>query len=144
MISAAGAVYDARFMTYRRAEHTAWRDLGDETVVVDLTANEMYGLNPTAGYLWQALDGTVALAVLADRLDSVALDQIESFCAEMVQLKLLEEAKPAPRAVAETETVPPSPADPPALLWHESIRQAAATCAFLPAQNPLCTVAPFS
>ena len=130
--------------TYRRAEHTAWRGLGEETVVVDLTANEMYGLNPTAGYLWQALDGSLSLDVLAERLDSVSLAQLESFCAELARLKLLEEAGPGPREVVETEAEPPSPSEPPAILWHEPIQQAAATCAFLPAQNPLCTAAPFS
>ncbi len=131
-------------MKYRRAEHTAWRCLGDETVVVNLAANEMYGLNPTAGYLWEALDGSLGLEVMAGRLDPVTLDQLESFCDGLVQLKLLEEAGAGPQAVAAAEVAAPSPAQPPAILWHEPIQQAAATCAFLPGQNPLCTVAPFS
>ena len=129
-------------MMYRRADHTAWRNLGDETVLVDLAANEMYGLNPTAGYVWQALEGSVDLNELAARLENVTCEQLKSFCSELFGLGLLVEADPVSD---EAESVPvPEESEPPALLWRESIRQAAATCAFLPAQNPLCVQAPFS
>ncbi len=140
-------------MTYRRAEHTAWRDLGDETVVVDLTAHQMFGLNPTAGYLWQALDGTVSLERLAEELAAVGgrveLADLERFCAELVELALLAAADPAPREEAAALPPPPEAAErqpptAPAILWREAIRQAAGTCAFLPTMSPLCNQVPFS
>ena len=62
---------------------------------------------------------------------------------ELVGLGLLE----ASQATSETEFVPgPTPDDlePPVVVWHEPMRQAAASCAYLPAQNPLCNQAPFS
>jgi len=136
-----------RESVYRRASHAAWRDLGDQLVVLDLTAKEIYGLNPTGGYLWRAFDGKIALDGLIDhvtsRESSIDRTAIVDFCDELVGLGLLE----ASQATSETEFVPgPTPDDlePPVVVWHEPMRQAAASCAYLPAQNPLCNQAPFS
>ncbi len=135
-------------MTYRRAEHTAWRDLGDETVVVDLTAQRMIGLNPTAGTLWQALDGTRSLERLAEDLSLPGLAELERFCAELEELGLLEAGAPASGEETAVAPLPAAaerqPPTAPAVLWQEPIQQAGASCAFFPTQSPLCNQAPFS
>src|SRR4051812_30193920 len=44
-------------MSFRRASHVAWRKIGDETVLIDLKTKKLYGLNPSGGFFWHALDG---------------------------------------------------------------------------------------
>ncbi len=114
---------------------------------MDLAARQMVGLNPTAGYVWQMLDGTVRLERLAERLPALELAELERFCAELGELGLL--AAPGPPTIdgdAESgeEQSPPATIEPPAILWREAIHQAAATCALFPASSVLCNQAPFS
>lgn len=145
--------------TPRRAAHTAWRQLADEAVLVDLTGHRMYGLNAAASFLWHALDGRCDASALARRMaggQEVGDDlreKVDEFLAELSRLELTEPlvgspGERGPTAVRVPEVAeqlaPPAPVEAPAILWQEEIRQAAGTCAFLPGQNPLCNQVPQS
>jgi len=117
-------------MAYRRADHVAWRALGEETVVVDLRSNRMYGLNETGGLVWEALeenDEPVALAAslgLSGRELEQAQMLIERFLAELHSADLVE-----PIATSESTSRHSAPVErvdgpfvPPALVFSEEIR----------------------
>ncbi len=146
-------------MKYRRARQTAWRNIAGETVLLDLEKKRMYGLNPAAANLWQALEA------VADRGELLCLtsgggepsfgeQEVAAFLAELLALGLVEERPPAAESPAAGEDGPgagenasPAPLEalePPAILWREDVEQIAGTCAMFPSQNPLCTQAPFS
>ncbi len=133
---------------YRRSRQTAWRTIGDETVLLDLEKKQMYGLNPTAAFVWQTLDSMpdsdAALEALRRTGVSPELerDEIETFLEELLDLGLVVEAEPGERPGADVE--PPAELEAPKILWREEVEQIAGTCAFLPAMNPLCIQAPFA
>lgn len=138
---------------YRRVAHAAWRTIGGEHIVVDLKRLQMYGLNETAAYLWHRLDRTIEPAAVAEELGphgssgSVAVEDVSAFCHRLADLGLVD-------VVQRDDTLdddpsapgpaPPSDPSPPEILWQEEVRQGSGSCAFLPAQNPLCTSQSFS
>ncbi len=141
-------------MKYRRAKQTAWRTIGEETILLDLAEKRMLGLNPTAAFIWQTfetmtdVDAVVhALGAKNQRLDaedqlSLTPAEVETFLEELVELGLVQRAEPTePQRIAID---PPAELKPPRILWQETVEQVAATCAFFPAQNPLCSQVPFS
>ena len=135
-------------MRYRRARQTAWRQIAGETVLLDLEAKRMYGLNPTAAFVWQTLESMgdahrMARAVVAGQAPEVDFaGQIEAFLSELLDLGLVEAAEPEePKPVA---IEPPAELETPKILWQETVEQIAASCAFFPATNPLCNQVPFS
>lgn len=144
-------------MKYRRSRQAAWRTIADETVVLDLERKRMYGLNPAAACIWQALGrdegpGDLLRAIAGEGEPPFGEREITTFLNELVSLELVEE-QPLPieggdeRAgsiEASSNFGPLDELEPPGILWREDVEQIAGTCAFLPAQNPLCTQAPFS
>lgn len=138
-------------VAYQRKSSTAWRTIAEETIVVDLTANEFFGLNETGAAVWNALDGSIGTGELAGGL-GIDPKQVGDFCAELVALGLIEtgeESGNGPDGVPAEKSPGsigsrPEEAEPPRIVWREEIRQVAASCAFNPAVNPLCNQAPFS
>ena len=134
---------------YQRSRQAAWRTIGDETVLLDLEKKQMYGLNPTAAFIWQTLEASADLDAMLQALAAggtspgFGRDEIEAFLAELLDLGLARETatQVVPR---EAPVEPPAELEPPRILWREEVEQIAGTCAFLPATNPLCTQAPFS
>lgn len=54
----------------RRAEDIVAREVGGETVLLDLEAGTYYGLNAVGGRIWQLLEGgPVPLSRLCDELE---------------------------------------------------------------------------
>jgi hypothetical protein len=47
---------------------TAWRDVGDSVVALDIDAGEYLDLNPTAAALWRRLADGTTVAALTDEL----------------------------------------------------------------------------
>lgn len=136
---------------YRRARQTAWRTIADETVVLDLEGKRMYGLNPAAGVVWQALDeaedsGVLLRLIAGDRPPTFGEPEIAAFINELVALGLAEEQQRT--AGAGTVELPiielPEELDPPAIAWCEDVEQIAGTCAFFPSTSPICNQVPFS
>ena len=62
-------------MRYRRAAHTAWRTIADETVVLDLEAKRMHGLNPTAAFVWQTLEAMEDLGAMGTAMAIVPVSR---------------------------------------------------------------------
>jgi len=138
-------------VAYQRSANTAWRTIVGETIVVHLDAKEFFGLNETAADVWRALDGKVDLDDLSARFGFSPVE-VAAFCAELRELGLAEVvekdgaqseassgSEKSPSGDQQTEVV-----DPPRIVWREEIRQVAASCAFSPGMNPLCTQVPFS
>ena len=138
-------------VVYQRSADTAWRTIVGETIVVHLQAKEFFGLNETAAGVWNALDGTADVGALSAHL-GVAQEELAAFCAELQELGLVEivEEDEAPLEVSPKSEQPftggprTKCADPPRIVWREEIQQVAASCAFLPGQNPLCIQVSFS
>ncbi|MEM9556089.1 MAG: PqqD family protein [Acidobacteriota bacterium] len=149
---------------FRRAPHTAWRQVDDETILVDLAGHRMLGLDAVGGALWHHLDAPRTLDALIEHVvestakgapkDAVAghgipgRESVGRFLEQLVALGVLEIEGRDP----SSESVEPTPRsgspEPdgagPRILWQEEIAQVAASCAFLPGQNALCNSAPFS
>ncbi len=140
-------------LKYRRARQAAWRTIAGETVLLDLERKRMYGLNPAAGRIWQALEttdgaGDLLRLVVGENDPTFGEPEVTAFLAELADLGLVEERS---TEVADSEHTPPmtelEPAEelePPKILWREDVEQIAGTCAFFPSQNPLCDQVPFS
>jgi len=133
-------------LKYRPARQTAWRALADETIVLDLETKRMYGLNESASFVWRTLEAMHDFEAMLRAMTSEALpfgvEDLASFCDQLVGLNLLEEAEPEKRLPAVVE--PLSSLEPPRILWQETLEKVASSCAFLPAQNPLCNQVPVS
>jgi hypothetical protein len=109
---------------YRRVAHLAWRAVGEETVVLDLHARVLYGLDASGGRLLAALDAPLSTAELAARLAAVApadlpapsAQALDGFLGELVAAGLVEPAAPAdePHAAAPVAApvVAPAAASP--------------------------------
>ena len=133
----------------QRGADTAWRTIVGETVVVHLRAKEFFGLNRTGADVWNALDGKTELGALAARFGIAPVDVV-AFCAELRDLGLVEvvEEKKTRSEFSSKSEKPLSggpqtgAVDPPRIAWREEMSRVAASCAFLPAQNPLCIQRP--
>jgi hypothetical protein len=137
-------------MKYRRAPHTAWRKIGRETIVVDLQAKQMFGLNESGGFLWHAVDAAADLEELArwlaaaDSPARVDTGQLRSFCDRLAELGLLTTGVPDETQEAAAPGLEPlETMAPPQILWQEQIQQPPGSCAFLPGQGPICSQTPF-
>ncbi len=148
-------------VSFQRAKQTAWRTLGEETIVLDLRRKRMVGLNPAGARIWLALGagGELDRLMAATEKDERAFGerQIAGFLDELAGLGLVEERTEGPRAVDQEPAGPASPAadqapdlgpagqiEPPQILWQEEVEQIAATCAFFPSTSPLCNQVPMS
>lgn len=130
-----------------QAEHTAWRKLAGETVVLDLEGHCMFGFNETAAVVWSAL---VERPIPLHRQTPETVE----FLHRLVELGLAQVYEPgasptAGEAELSAQGASEFPEDldfqsEPEILWQEKLEQAAATCAFLPGQNVLCGQVPFS
>ncbi len=132
-------------MRYRRAAHTAWRTIADETVVLDLENKRMLGLDPAAAFVWQTLEAMEDLPAMRRAMGSppaFGIEEVETFLNELVDLGLVERREPEKRSPVALEA--PAELEAPRILWQETVEQVAATCAFLPGQSPLCNQVPMS
>ncbi len=133
---------------YRRAPRAAWRTIAGETILLDLEAKRMYGLNPTAAFVWQALEAITETDGMLQALGADGADppfgggELEAFLGEMLDLGLIQEAEPENRAPVAVE--PPETLEAPAIAWRETVEQVAASCAFFPGTTPICNQVPWS
>ncbi len=121
-------------MNLIHARHVAWRKIAEEFIVLDLSKRVMMGLNDSGGELWQQF----SQARHVD-MDLLKHSPSRAFVMEMKDRGLL----------VETETLGdlciwPKSDESAAVSWQEAMQQVAGTCAFVPAQTPLCNQNPFS
>ena len=83
---------------FKRAEHLAWRNLGEHTIVIDSRVNkEVHHLNEVGTFLWNLCDGTNSLDHIKSKLieeyeidSSTANSDVEQFLSELKNKSLLE------------------------------------------------------
>ncbi len=115
----------------RRATHLAQRQVGEETVVLDLRESRIYGFNPEGGELLLALkEGAETAALRAAARQTGEETALCDFLAELVALGLVVAAEDD----AGGETVPVRSGNAPRLLWREEV--ARATNQISPPQHP--------
>jgi hypothetical protein len=138
-------------MAVRRANHVAWRRVGEETVLVHLKDKKIYVLNSSGGFFWHRLDGERGASELVATLDieepipDDASSHLESFLADLEAADLVATDDGANESRSRTDVAPNYPLPgfvPPELVWQEEIRNFGASCAFLPAGGPPCDSAP--
>jgi len=115
----------------RPVPHVAWREIGGEVFVVDLRAQQIFGLNDSGGEAWRALDDG------GDPGEAAG-----DFCRRLLELGLVEgEAPPE----AATEVAPEARVEgwaPPQVVWQEPLRSFGFSCAFQAGQSEECTRVP--
>ncbi|MBZ0112428.1 MAG: PqqD family protein [Thermoanaerobaculia bacterium] len=139
--------------TWRRAEHIAWRPMGEETVLVDLRTKAFYGLDSLAGHLWHLLDGRSSSVDLAARVEKVAGDQkgraeaIEDLLNKLEEREIVVTSAPTgPVPVVPVPELPVEACFPPKLVWEEALKavaQPGGSCGFMPGQGDQCVGFPF-
>ena len=127
-------------MAYVRKGRLSWRRVGEQTVIVDMAAKRLYGLNVAGGAIWHALDGETGTADLAARHKDVRADDVARFLAELCANGLVDGAE------SESALAPPPSFAPeaPAVVWNEQIETFARACAAIPGTTPICNINPRS
>ena len=135
---------------FAAVRHLARRRIEDEVIVLDLHRSRIYGMNPSAGAVLEALQRPQTVPQIAAHItpagtaESTVCGELERFVAELAALGLIARCP----TVAEAEATAPGPAPapaiaaawtPPALLWQEEV--ARVTNQISPPQqigNPAC------
>jgi len=131
---------------FAAVRHLARRRIEDEVIVLDLHRSRIYGMNPSAGAVLEALQRPQTVPQIAAHItpagtaESTVCGELERFVAELAALGLIARCP----TVAEAEATAPAPAiaaawTPPALLWQEEV--ARVTNQISPPQqigNPAC------
>lgn len=133
-------------MKYSRSKRTAFRRLGDQTVVIDLQGRVVYGLNESAGVIWDAVARPGDAAEVAEVFESAEeATRVEQAVARFLEtLRSLGLVRPA-------ENVPPPSSRPdhhttpfaqPEVLWHEPLTSFAQSCAMYGGSGEPCDSSP--
>jgi hypothetical protein len=126
---------------YRRADHIAWRRVGEETILVHLDRKRMLALNAAGGLVWEALaeprDIVEIARVLLGPPDEAGLRRVEAFLQELGREGVLGGDPPA--GAPPPGAAPDSTPGAPAIAWREAITPfAAGTCGLHPGQGGPC------
>jgi len=107
----------------RRVAHVAQRQLGEETLLLDLRRARIYGFNPTAGTLLDWLRAGSATAELAAWAAAAGESngELARFLAELLAHGLVEGDEAAPGEPAAGRPDLPAPWSSPRLLWQEEV-----------------------
>ena len=113
---------------FKRSADLAWRNLGDETIVLDIRGNRVVSLNPAAGRVWQAIAQEGTSQDIADRVacGSSRLDRgvLRHFLHELRSHRLVEAVGPSSVAEdADPLETDANDTDSPAVLWAEDLQR---------------------
>lgn len=73
---------------FKHAEHTAWRRVEKESIILDLNTSVYYSLNETGAFIWERLGAGDTAPEVADGLCAefdVTSDSAERDIAELIQ-----------------------------------------------------------
>ncbi len=131
---------------FAAVRHLARRRIEDQVVVLDLRKSRIFGLNPSAGDVLEALQCPLTMDQIATRFAANAADpnavpaEVARFVDELAALGLLERRSPLPGGPAPSPVAAgATPWVAPALLWQEEV--ARVTSQISPPQqigNPAC------
>ena len=131
---------------FAAVRHLARRRIGDQGVVLDLRNSRIFGLNPSAGELLEALQSPLTVDQIATRFAANAADaqavpaEVARFVDELATLGLIERRAQLPGGPAGAPAaIGATPWVAPALLWQEEV--ARVTSQISPPQqigNPAC------
>lgn len=121
------------------APQLAWRAVAGEVVVVDLRNNLMVALNGAGGVLWEACQRPREVVELS-KAAGLPLVEVEGFLATLWERGLV---VAAPGPAEPLPAIPVPQGELPRVLWTEQLQSfAAASCAQLPNQSPICDQVP--
>jgi hypothetical protein len=129
---------------YARARQTAWRRIGDETVVINLESKRMVALNESGSVVWDALETGADLAALAARLggDGAAADQVHGFVEALAAEGLVEETGEEAALADDAPRAHPGAFVPPAIAWSEELLRFGGACNKYPDVSEFCNQLP--
>ena len=108
----------------------------------------MFGLNDTAALIWRAVETVsdfeqLARLTASENSPPLEVTVVKSFCQQLEEVGLIYRAEPEEESVGKPIELPVlQDSSAPEILFQEELRRIGASCAFLPAQNPLCTQIP--
>lgn len=130
-------------MKVQRAQGLAWRKVGDEMIVIHLANHRIFGLDRSAGHIWEALAEPTDLEALeglvADATPEAGtvVDAVHRFLTDMAGEGLVElegDLNPA----EDNPTV----VEFPRIEWREDLQQFAGQCHLVPGQSHQCNQQP--
>jgi hypothetical protein len=87
----------------RRASSMAWQTVAGETILFQVEAGQLMGVNPVAAYVWSLLDGTHSVRELAGALvarfavdEATALADLRAFLDQLLAAAAIELPSGAP------------------------------------------------
>ena len=130
-------------MKIERNQGLAWRKVGDEMVVIHLARHRIFGLDGTAGRIWEALsepqDIETLEAIASEGAPKGAdiIDAVHLFVADLADEDLVDVAGQLPKAERDENIV-----DFPRIEWREELQQFAGQCHLVPGQSHQCNQHP--
>lgn len=130
-------------MKVERTQGLAWRKVGDEMVVIHLARHRIFGLNGTAGRIWEALqdvhdiESLKAIAEEGVNEGAEVIDAVHHFVADLADEGLVDIAGELPEIETAGNVV-----DFPRIEWREELQQFAGQCHLVPGQSHQCNQHP--
>ena len=141
-------------MGCRVAGHVAWREVGGEVLVVDLSSKNLFGLNSSAGAVWKGIadgaePGTCLESLLPPGAASTAVESVSRAVGEFVEeLHALGLVAGAGPELGGPPAPPGSSGDfafePPRVAWREELRSFGQSCGLISGQGDPCDQFPSS
>ena len=133
-------------MKYSRSKRTASRKIGGQTVVIDLEGRVVYGLNASAGAIWEAVAHAGSAAEVAGIFEPAAQPSVveQAVGGFLATLRALGLVCPAEDDTAAPHAGPagPAPFATPEVLWHEPLTSFAQSCAMYAGTGEPCDSSP--
>lgn len=83
-------------MNYKRHPDIAWREVAEESLVVDPRSGRIFPLNPVAAFIWKKLDGSLELGKIREEIEKEfeisreeAAQDLNQFVEELKQADLI-------------------------------------------------------
>ncbi len=130
-------------MKIERNQGVAWRKVGDEMVVIHLARHRIFGLDGTAGLIWEALSEPRDMKALETIVSESAakgadvINAVHLFVADLADEDLVEVVGQLPDT-SKGDTV----VDFPRIEWREELQQFAGKCHLIAGQSHQCNQHP--
>lgn len=130
-------------MKIERNQGVAWRKVGDEMVVIHLARHRIFGLDGTAGRIWESLsepqdlETLEAIASKGAPMGADVINGVHLFVADLAEEGLVDVAGELSEAPKGDTVV-----DFPRIEWREELQQFAGQCHLVPGQSHQCNQNP--